>query len=198
MSDADDPDTYAVEVGLNRNLGAALRVAPEASESGAAVVEHTLGPGKLAAPLHRHRHEDEISFVLEGTMGVQEGRSGGRDSAENAADVTVSTVEAGEFAVKGRGRWHTFWNPGPDPLRFFEIIAPGAFARYFEEVAAILPENESDAENGPDSENESDAENGSDLDEETARRLGELHADYGFEIDPESVPALLDRHGLDG
>jgi quercetin dioxygenase-like cupin family protein len=70
-----------------------------------AIVEHTLPPGKLASPLHRHSREDEITYVLGGRMGVQEGDA-------------VRTVEAGEFAVKERGVWHTFWNPGPEPLRF--------------------------------------------------------------------------------
>lgn len=159
-------DGYAVDVGLDGNLGAVLRVAPEATEGGLAVVEHTLPAGRLAAPLHRHTREDEISYVLRGEMGVEE-------------DGTVSTVEAGEFAVKERGAWHTFWNPGPEPLRFLEFITPGTFARYFEEVAELLP-----AEGEPD--------------DETRRRLAALHADYGFELDPASVPALIERHGLDG
>jgi len=42
--------------------------------------------------------------------------------------------------VKPRDRWHTFWNPGPDDLRFFEIIPPGEFAGYFGELAAFLPD----------------------------------------------------------
>jgi uncharacterized cupin superfamily protein len=82
-------EKYSVEVGVGRNLGADLRIAPEEGENDLAVVEHTLPPRKLAAPLHRHNREDEISYILEGTMGVQEGDS-------------VSTVSTGEFAVKGR------------------------------------------------------------------------------------------------
>lgn len=35
-----------------------------------AVVEHLLPPRALAAPLHRHRNEDEYSFILEGTVGA--------------------------------------------------------------------------------------------------------------------------------
>lgn len=164
MTDS-DWKTYDVEVGLGKNLGAELKVAPEAGENDVAVVEHTLPPGKLASPLHRHSREDEITYVLEGRMGVRETDA-------------VRTVEVGEFAVKERGVWHTFWNPGPEPLRFLEIIAPGAFARYFEEVAELLPVD-------------------GEADEETARRVAELNDRYGFEIDPESVPELLERHGLE-
>jgi len=166
MNDRTQRAKYDVSAGLDGNLGAELRVAPEEGETDVAVVEHTLPPNKLAAPLHRHTEEDEISYILEGTMGVQEGEE-------------VSTVTAGEFAVKGRGTWHTFWNPGPGPLRFLEIIAPGEFAWYFAEAAEILPEE-------------------GDPDEAAARELAALHEEYSFELDPESVPKLLDRHELEG
>lgn len=155
---------YDVQAGLDRDLGARLRVAPTESDSGVAVVEHTLPPETLAAPLHRHSNEDELSYILEGRMGIQEGE-------------TVSTAEAGEFAMKDRGRWHTFWNPGPDRLRFLEFIAPGEFAWYFEEAADLLPET-------------------GEPDEETVAELGALHDRYDFELDPESVPALRERHDL--
>ncbi|WP_380676682.1 cupin domain-containing protein [Salinigranum sp. GCM10025319] len=114
-----------------RSLGARLLVAPDESESGVAVVEHTLPPRTLGAPLHRHSHEDEISFVLDGTLGVQEGE-------------TVSTVETGGVVVKKRDVWHTFWNAGDGPLRFLEFIAPGEFAAYFEEVADVVSDGPPD------------------------------------------------------
>jgi quercetin dioxygenase-like cupin family protein len=129
----DDPTYYSVEAGIDQALGADLRVAPEENPAGVAVVEHTLPPETLAAPLHRHSHEDEISYVLEGTMGVQE-------------DGDVSTVGAGEVAVKQRGVWHTFWNPGAGRLRFLEFVVPGEFAYYFEEAAAVLADDPDEAE----------------------------------------------------
>ena len=49
------------------------KVLSEASRGVVAVVEHTLGPGLLGAPLHRHSREDEISYVLKGTLTVQQG-----------------------------------------------------------------------------------------------------------------------------
>jgi len=159
-------EKYSVSVGLDGNLDADLRVAPDENPSGIAVVEHRLPAGKLAAPLHRHSHEDEISYILEGTMGVQEGDE-------------VATVGQGEFAVKARGAWHTFWNPGTGPLRFLEFIAPGEFAGYFREAAKLLPDD-------------------GDPSDETRGRLEELHDAYGFELKPESVPGLIERHDLDG
>lgn len=166
MTDHTPNESYDVNVGVDRNLGARLRVSPAEGDNDVAVVEHSLSPGKLAAPLHRHRHEDELSYILEGTMGVQEGDE-------------VSTVSAGEFALKGRGVWHSFWNPGPDELRFLEIITPGEFAWYFEQADEILPET-----------GEPDAD--------AATRLAELHESYSLEMRPETVPELIERHDLDG
>lgn len=165
MADPTRHGKYSVSVGLDRNLGAELKVAPEEGNNDVAVVEHTLPPGKLAAPLHRHNNEDEISYIVEGRMGVQEGED-------------VSLFETGETAVKGRGVWHTFWNPGPERLRFLEIITPGEFAWYFAETDAILPDD-------------------GEPDEEAVEELAALHERYDFELDPESVPGLLERHELD-
>lgn len=162
---AEERKKYSVNAGINGNLTAELKVSPKENSDGIAVVEHTLPAGKLAAPLHRHSHEDEISYILEGKMGVQE-------------DETVSTVAAGEFAVKQRGVWHTFWNPGEKLLRFHEIITPGEFAWYFQESAELLSD-------------------GGEPNEETRKKLEELHTEYGFELDPDSVPELLDQHGIE-
>lgn len=165
MANTPRREKYSVSVGVNRNLGAELKVAPREGDNDVALVEHTLPPGKLAAPLHRHNNEDEISYILEGQMGVQEGEE-------------VFVVGPGETAVKGRGIWHTFWNPGPEPLRFLEIITPGEFAWYFAEADAILPDaGEPDAE--------------------AVEQLAALHDRYDFELNPESVPQLIERHGLD-
>lgn len=161
----DDRTAYSVNVGVDGQLGAELLLAPETSDSEIAVVEHTLPPGKLAAPLHRHSREDEFSYILEGTMGIQEGDE-------------VSTASGGDVAVKARDVWHTFWNPGPEPLRFLEIIAPGEFAWYFHDVAELR-----------------ETHDGSEA--EARDRLDELNDEYGFEIDYESVPGLIERHGLE-
>lgn len=164
MDEPNQRANYSVAVGVGRNLGADLRISPDEGENDVAVVEHTLPPGKLAAPLHRHSGEDEISYILEGTMGVQEGDD-------------VSTVSAGEFAVKSRGVWHTFWNPGTEQLRFLEIITPGEFAWYFERADEILP-----ADGEPT--------------EAAANELAALNESYGLEMNPDSVPQLVERHDI--
>jgi mannose-6-phosphate isomerase-like protein (cupin superfamily) len=83
-----------------------------------AVVEHTIAPGMLAAPMHRHEREDEYSYVLEGRVGAI------FDGVEVYATV-------GDFVRKPRGEWHTFWNAGDTPLRILEIITPGGLETLF-------------------------------------------------------------------
>jgi quercetin dioxygenase-like cupin family protein len=98
----------------------------DAADGAAAVIEHTLAPGALAAPLHRHTHEDEISLVLEGEITVQQGEE-------------VTTAGPGCYVFKPRGVFHTFWNAGSQTARLVEIIAPAGFERYFEELQRIIP-----------------------------------------------------------
>lgn len=102
-------------------------LADEAATGGAyALIEHTLTSGLLGAPPHRHSREDELSYVLEGTLTVWR---------EGAA------IDHGPGSVvpKPRGEWHTFWNAGSSRVRFLELIAPPAFANYFRELATIIP-----------------------------------------------------------
>lgn len=157
-------EKYHVMIGPTRQLGARLDVSPDENEAGLAVVEHTLPPGGLAAPPHRHSREDEFSYVLEGELTVwEEGR--------------VVAVPAGQWIVKPRNRLHTFWNAGPQPLRFIELIAPGEFAWFFPEADAILP-------------------NSGDVTEEHVRQFDELNARYGLEMDWDAVPGLVEQYGL--
>ena len=96
----------------------------DASESNGliAVVEHTLGPRVLAAPLHRHSREDEYSLVLEGRLGV----------IQDGEEVFAGP---GELVLKPRGHWHTFWNADSEPLRVLELITPGGLEDLFRRLA---------------------------------------------------------------
>jgi quercetin dioxygenase-like cupin family protein len=151
---------YDVRLGT---LGARLDVAPADSEANVAVVEHTLPPLTLAAPRHRHSREDEISYVLDGEMTV-------------LADDELTTVSAGESVVKERNVWHTFWNAGDERLRFLEIIAPGEFSGFFEDVARL---------GTPDP-----------TDEQWVSRFRSIGDRYGVEFDLERTPELLETYGL--
>ncbi len=133
----------------------------EETGGGFSLVEHPIPSLTLVAPFHRHSREDEYSFVLEGRMGALLGDQ-------------VVHVEAGDFVFKPRGQWHTFWNAGDAPCRILEIISPGSFEHFFDELG--------------------DAMSGGEFD---PAGLGELGARYGLEFDPESVPRLCAEHGLD-
>jgi len=124
------------------------------------LVEHPMSARALAAPLHRHSHEDEYSYVIEGKVGALLGDE-------------VLIGEPGDLIFKPRNQWHTFWNAGEEPARLLEIISPAGFERYFEELVDMGGV----AQAGPE-------------------KLGELCARYGLEMDPDSVPGLLERFDL--
>lgn len=94
-----------------------------------ALVEHTIAPGALAAPMHKHSGEDEFTFVLEGTFAAVLG------------DREV-VAEPGDLVFKPRGQWHTFWNPGDTPTRVLELISPAGLEQFFRLIGA--PESEQD------------------------------------------------------
>ena len=119
------PPGAGEEIPLGRGLGVICKIPGEATRGAFAVVEHHLPPATLAAPLHTHSHEDELSYVLEGEVGVQIGE-------------TVYQAATGSYLLKPRGVPHTFCNAGAQPARLQTVITPGGFERYFRELAALL------------------------------------------------------------
>jgi hypothetical protein len=106
-------------------LGTVHKVPAYVTDGRLAVVEHRLPPRHLAAPLHRHSREDELSFVLTGRLGAKLGD-----------DVVVA--DAGSYVLKPRGQWHTVWNAGDTELRFVELFIPGGFDAYFQWLSGLL------------------------------------------------------------
>jgi mannose-6-phosphate isomerase-like protein (cupin superfamily) len=98
------------------------------SRGGFSLVEHPMPPRALAAPLHRHTHEDEYSFVLEGRVGALLGDE-------------VVYGDPGDLIFKPRGQWHTFWNAGDEPARLLEIISPAGFEGYFAELVRLVADS---------------------------------------------------------
>jgi mannose-6-phosphate isomerase-like protein (cupin superfamily) len=107
------------------SIGVRFMVDGVESGGGFSLVEHPMGPRKLAAPLHRHTREDEYSYVLEGRVGALLGDE-------------VVYGEPGDLIFKPRGQWHTFWNAGDEPARILEIISPAGFEHYFAELVDVL------------------------------------------------------------
>jgi quercetin dioxygenase-like cupin family protein len=95
----------------------------------------------------------------------------GRVGALLGDDVVIG--EPGDLIYKPRDQWHTFWNAGDEPARLLEIISPAGFEHFFEElvdlggVANASPET-----------------------------LANLNERYGLEMDPESVPGIVERFDL--
>lgn len=110
--------------GLLGSMGVRFMISGIESGGGFSLVEHPLPPRALGAPLHRHTHEDEYSYVLEGRVGALLGND-------------VVTGEVGDLIFKPRGQWHSFWNAGDEPARILEIISPAGFERYFEEIVDL-------------------------------------------------------------
>ena len=96
-----------------------------------ALIEHTIPPRKLAAPMHVHEREDEYSFVLSGRMGAQIGDE-------------VVEAGPGELVFKPRGVWHAFWSASDEETHLLELISPGDFAGYFAEIAPLLTAEQPD------------------------------------------------------
>ena len=115
------PDTRADLPGLGTRY-----LIPSAQTGGRfTLIEHTIPPHALAAPMHTHANEDEYSYVLSGRMGAQVGDA-------------VVDAGPGEVVAKPRGVPHAFWNAGDEEVRMLELISPGAFEQYFADLAPLL------------------------------------------------------------
>ena len=84
------------------------------------MLEVTLEPRQIVAPLHRHSREDEYNVVLVGRIGAMLGEE-------------VVFGEPGDVIFKPRNQWHTFWNASDEPARVLEIISPSGFELFFAE-----------------------------------------------------------------
>ena len=85
----------------------------------------------------------------------------------------VVVAGPGDLVFKPRNQWHTFWNAGDEPCRILEIIAPAGFEGFFAELDDL----------------------GGVLQAEP-QQVADLAARYGLEMQPDSVPELLERFGL--
>jgi len=145
--------------------GVGARYLARGAETGGrvALIEHPIQPRALASPIHTHRDEDEISYVVGGTIGVQIGDQ-------------VLTAGPGSLVFKPRGIPHAFWNASDAVATVLEVITPGGFEGYFEEMAETLL-----GPGGPD-----------------PARAEAIRRKYHIAMDLSSVPRLMQEHGLTG
>jgi mannose-6-phosphate isomerase-like protein (cupin superfamily) len=78
------------------------------------------GPPRLIAPLHFHRSDDEAWYVLEGALRVRVGKE-------------VAEASAGAAVFVPRGTPHTYWNPGPEPVRYLLVMTANIY-RLIQEI----------------------------------------------------------------
>src|SRR5450759_4862017 len=79
----------------------------------------------------------------------------------------------GDLVHKPRGQWHTFWNAGDEACRILEIISPAGFEQFFAELIDLGGVTQADP-----------------------AAFGGLCERYALEMDPDSVPDLIERFGV--
>ena len=95
----------------------------------------------------------------------------GRVGAMLGDEVPVGS--AGDLIFKPRNQWHTFWNAGDERARILEIISPAGFERFFSELVDLGGVTQAEPQT-----------------------LADLCARYELDMDPDSVPGLVERFEL--
>ncbi|HRH45887.1 MAG TPA: quercetin 2,3-dioxygenase [Pyrinomonadaceae bacterium] len=113
-------------------LGQPVICKVRSEETGGAysIVENTVPPQE-GPPPHRHQHEDELFYVLEGEFEILCGEK-------------TIIAKKGDLAIIPRGTVHTFRNIGTENGKFWITCTPGGFEGFFEEVsrdASEMPPN---------------------------------------------------------
>jgi mannose-6-phosphate isomerase-like protein (cupin superfamily) len=80
-------------------------------------------PPRFIAPPHLHHSDDEAWYVLEGILRVRVG-----------GDVVEARTGSGVFVP--RGTPHTYWNGGPEPLRYLLFMSANIY-RLIQEIHAM-------------------------------------------------------------
>ncbi len=104
-----------------------FKVMSEQTGGAYAILEQIIPPHH-GPPLHVHKHETEIFYVLEGEFEIRVG------------DETIA-AGVGAIAACPRDIPHTFRNVGSTPGRLLLTVIPGRFSNYFAEVDSIPDRN---------------------------------------------------------
>lgn len=92
--------------------------------SGVGMFELTVPPGARVPPPHSHRDNEEVVYVLEGTLRYR-------------VDDEQRDLGPGERMYTPRGSVHAFSNPHGATARALIILTPDIGAQYFRDVAEI-------------------------------------------------------------
>ena len=95
------------------------------SGTGSGMFELTVPPGARVPPAHSHTDNEEILYVLEGTL-------------RYSVDDDVRDLKPGERMYTARGSVHAFSNPHDTTARALIILTPDIGAQYFRDVAEVV------------------------------------------------------------
>ena len=93
--------------------------------AGLGMFELTVPPGAMVPPPHSHTSNEEIVYVLEGTLRYTVG-----------AD--TRDLRPGQSMTTPKGAVHAFANPTTSVARALIVMSPDVGAGYFEDVAAVV------------------------------------------------------------
>lgn len=96
------------------------------------LAKQPIAPRLLVSP-HVHPDQDQVAFVLRGTVGFRVGDD-------------EQLVEAGGLSFRKRGEPHALWNPTDEPAEILEITSPGDFEDYFRRIGALSATGDATAE----------------------------------------------------
>ena len=113
----------ATEINIGQ-LG--IRYLVDGSERGdMGMFELTVPPGSNVPPPHSHSNNEEIVYVLEGTLRYTVGAE--------TRDLTP-----GQSMRTPKGTVHGFSNPFDLPARALIVLSPDIGAQYFKDIAAVV------------------------------------------------------------
>lgn len=96
-------------------------------QSGGFGVSLVTQPPGIATPLHRHTHEDEAFYLLDGTMTYRAGEE-------------TYHLGTGDLIWLPRGMAHAFRTTGERPVRFLGFADPGGLLGLYDEVGVPATE----------------------------------------------------------
>lgn len=99
--------------------------------AGVGMFELTVPAGARVPPAHSHRNNEEVIYVLEGTL-------------RYTVDDDVRDLKQGDHMYTPRGSVHAFSNPHDQPARALIILTPDIGVQYFRDVAEVA-----NAQGGP-------------------------------------------------
>jgi quercetin dioxygenase-like cupin family protein len=102
------------------------------TDAGVGMFELIVPAGAQVPPPHSHRDNEEIVYVLEGTL-------------RYTVDDEMRDLKPGDRMYTPRGSVHAFSNPHDRPARALIILTPDIGAQYFRDVAEVA-----NAPSGPD------------------------------------------------